>query len=298
MQYSINIRLFDDYLNVEKGLSVNTRSAYLKDIYFFEAFLSSKKPAIELHNVQSQDITKYVINIVNKGFTKSTQSRILSSLRQFYNFLFNEKYIKENPMTGITNPQIKSSLPKYLSIKEIDKLIQAAIKNKDLQLEVMLEIMYSSGLRISELVSLKLSSVLEEGEFLLITGKGDKERIVPITQAAQEALSKWLLSIGKDCYWLFTSRYNKSKHITRERVAQKLKDLAKQAKIDPSKVSPHVLRHSFASHMLTNGANLSSIQGILGHSDISTTEIYTHIMNEDLLKVVKQKHPLASKHRY
>ncbi|MGV3279092.1 site-specific tyrosine recombinase/integron integrase [Rickettsiales bacterium LUAb2] len=293
------ISLFIDFLRVEKGLSKNTLSAYLVDLVQFNDFLLKRRPRKLLETAEYNDVKDYLANISRKNFTAKSQARYMSTLRQFYSFLLNEKYILFNPCENIENPKINKSLPKYLSEDEIKTLFNEVIKLKDDRLLTMLEILYSSGLRVSELVGLKISSIIEDGNFLLIKGKGNKERIVPLTGLAKDALFNWLknrksMANFSNSVWLFPSNA-KEGHITRERFAQQLKQVAIAGNINYNKVSPHVIRHSFASHMLERGANLKTIQDLLGHSDITTTEIYTHVLEEKLKDIVFSKHPLSSK---
>lgn len=290
------ISLFLDFLRVEKGLSQNTLNSYLTDIVKFSDFLNKKRPKRSLENASDQDVKDYIAKLTGRGFTSKSQSRYLTSLRVFYGFLISEQYMNHNPCQNIENPKVNKSLPKYLSENEVDLLFKTLEKKQDYRLTAMLEILYGGGLRVSELVSLKVSSIIENGNFLLIKGKGNKERVIPLTEPAINAVKEWLNQRSlnfSDNIWLFPSSKSKAGHITRERFAQILKQLAVDSNINPSKVSPHVLRHSFASHMLERGADLKTIQELLGHSNITTTENYTHILENKLKEVVFNKHPLS-----
>lgn len=293
------INLFLDSLKIEKGLSVNTISSYTNDIVDFAEFLSRRKPQRTLSTCSNDDIKAYLQNLHKKGFTAKTQSRRISAIKQLYVFLFNEKIVSQNPSQNIKNPKLAKSLPKFLSEEEVIKMIEVAQKDKNLMLYTMLEVLYSTGIRVSELVSLKLSSLIEEGMFLRVLGKGNKERIIPLVEIATNAIKNWLLVresniklTEENKLFLFPSNKSASGYISRERFAQLLKELAIKCNIDREKVSPHVIRHSFASHLLNNGGDLKSIQNMLGHSDISTTEIYTHMLDSKLKEAVYNNHPL------
>lgn len=293
------LSLFLDSLKVEKGLSLNTIHSYTNDIVDISIFLAKRKPQRTLETCQNDDIRVYLQSLHKKGFTAKTQSRRISAIKQFYMFLFNEKIISKNPSQNIKNPKLPKSLPKFLSEEEILKMLEVSQKHKNPMLYTMLEVLYSSGIRVSELVNLKVSSLIENGMFLLVKGKGDKERLIPLVEVATNAIENWLLLrasyikiTDKNKLFLFPSNKAESGHISRERFAQILKELAIECNIDREKVSPHVIRHSFASHLLNNGGDLKSIQNMLGHSDISTTEIYTHVLDSKLKEAVYNNHPL------
>ena len=293
------VNLFLDSLKIEKGLSVNTISSYTNDIVDFAEFLSKRKPQRSIDTAQNEDIKNYLQILHKKGFTAKTQSRRISAIKQLYAFLLSEKIINQNPSQSIKNPKLAKSLPKFLSQEEVIKMIEVAQKEENKMLYTMLEVLYSTGIRVSELVGLKLSSLLEGAMFLRVLGKGNKERIIPLVEIATEALESWVLVRGsyiklseENKLFLFPSNKAASGHISRERFAQLLKELAIKCNIDREKVSPHVIRHSFASHLLNNGGDLKSIQNMLGHSDISTTEIYTHMLDSKLKEAVYNNHPL------
>ena len=292
------IALFIDSLKVERGLSKNTLVSYLNDLNHFYTFLITRKPKKTIETALEDDALSYISMLSTKGFNAKTQSRRLSALKQFYNFCNNENHLEHNPFVNIKNPKMEKNLPKFLSEEEMVMLLDMAKKHENKMIYPMLEILYSTGLRVSELVSLKISSIIEQSTFLLVRGKGEKERIVPLTSIAQKVIKDWLLQLKvlfpiKNNLYVFPSSKAKQGYITRERFAQILKELAINCNIDYYKVSPHVIRHSFASHILNNGGDLKSIQSMLGHSDISTTEIYTHILDSKLKEAVFQHHPLA-----
>jgi integrase/recombinase XerD len=293
------ITLFLDALKVQKGLSDNSIKAYLTDLEDLKKYFGNKKPIVTLETANEEDILAYLKILKQKSFSAKTQSRRISAIRQFYDFCLLEKLIYKNPSTGIKNPKIEKNLPKFLTETEINTLLDAAEKENSM-LYTLLEILYSTGLRVSELVSLKLSDIIENGMFLLVKGKGDKERVVPLTNIAKNAIQNWLIIRAKavqehNKIFLFPSKTSNQGYITRERFAQLLKDLAIKTGIDYYKVSPHIIRHSFASHILNSGGDLKSIQAMLGHSNISTTEIYTHILDDTIKSAVLEHHPLAKK---
>lgn len=286
---------FLDRLHGELGHSKNTISAYRNDLIALSNFLSKLKPTKSFFNVSSADISKYLVKL--QSMEKNTQSRKLSAIRQLMKFMLEEGEIQENPMLSIVNPKLNKPLPSYLSEEEVEKLLNTALEH-NLRIYTMLEILYSTGLRVSELVSLKKANVDKEKEWISVIGKGDKERLVPLNNKSKQALEKWLATLPVKSVFLFPTTLNaKSGHITRERFAQVLKDLAIKSGIEPSRVSPHVLRHSFASHLLAHGADLLSIKQLLGHSDISTTEIYTHIDIKRKKEVMDSAHPLSKRNK-
>lgn len=296
------IETFLDSLKVEKGLSVNTILAYKTDLQDLLNFLQARKPAKNLESATNEDILHYIHILSKKSFAKATQSRRLSALKQFYEFYVNEKVISVNPTLGLKNPKKVGSLPKFLTEEEILHMLSMANSFENKMLYIMLEVLYATGLRVSELVNLKLPAFLVDDEVLLVKGKGSKERIVPLTSIAYQKLKDWL-SIrwqyykknSNNEYYIFPSNKSSQGHISRERFAQLLKELAGKCNIDYKRVSPHVIRHSFASHLLNNGANLTTIQNMLGHADIATTEIYTHLLESKLQDAIFKNHPLSYK---
>ena len=280
------IDVFLEALVAEKGRSEKTLTSYASDLTQADAALPNG-----LINATESEIQNYLSNLPDKA---SSIARKASSLRGFYKFLMLEKIIKTNPTKNIELPKRTRALPKLLSTSEIDLLISSAgdIKNS-VRLRAMIELLYASGLRVSELCEMPLTAIL--GDHLLIHGKGAKERMVPMHQGAQHALEKWLTIRGDiDSKYVFPSN-SASGHITRDGFFKLLKKCSVLAGIDPARVSPHVLRHSFASHLLSHGANLRAIQTMLGHEDISTTQIYTHVLPEQLRETIEQYHPLSNK---
>ena len=277
------IDIFLEAMAAEKGRGKNTLNAYASDLNHAENEIG------DLLTATDTDIQNYLSHLPDKP---SSIARKASALRTFYKFLMLEKIINKNPTTNLELPKRGRALPKYLSPEEIELLISSSGDIKtSVRLRCMLELLYASGLRVSELCELPMSANL--GDKLLIHGKGAKERLVPMHETAQDALNKWLNMRGEtDSKYVFPSN-STSGHITRDGFFKILKKCAVLAGIDPHRVSPHVLRHSFASHLLANGANLRVIQTMLGHEDISTTQIYTHVLPEQLRDTVENAHPLA-----
>jgi integrase/recombinase XerD len=246
-------------------------------------------------------IRTYLATLAERGMRPATTARRLAAIRQFYRFLYLEGARGDDPTTHIDAPRQGRRLPKVLSEEELEALIAAARTRKGpeaTRLLALLELLYASGLRVSELVTLSLASLAPDRTHLTVRGKGDKERMVPVGSAAREALAAWLavrpyfVTDDSRRRWLFPSR-GRSGHLTRQRVAQLLKAIAPEAGIDASRISPHVLRHAFASHLVAHGADLRAVQAMLGHADIATTQIYTHVQTERLAAVVERHHPLA-----
>ena len=281
-----HIDIFLEALSAEKGCSPRTLSSYESDLRLADSAINGG-----LLNATASDIQNYLSALPDKA---SSISRKASALRGFYKFLMLEKIITQNPTTNLELPKHERTLPKFLSANEIELLISSAGDIKtSIRLRAMIELLYASGLRISELCELPITGVL--GDKLLIHGKGAKERLVPMHDAAIHALNKWLDVRGDiDSKYVFPS-HGKSGHITRDAFFKLIKKCAVLSGIDPSRVSPHVLRHSFASHLLAGGANLRAIQTMLGHEDISTTQIYTHVLPEQLQETISNHHPLAKK---
>lgn len=280
------IEIFLEALSAERGRSIKTLSGYESDLR-----LANDAIAGGLIGADANAIQKYLASLPDKP---SSIARKASALRGFYKFLMMEKIISHNPTANLELPKRTRTLPKFLSIDEIELLISSAgdIKNS-IRLRAMIELLYASGLRVSELCELPMTGVL--GDKLLIHGKGAKERLVPMHDAAIHALNKWLDARGdNESKYVFPS-HGTTGHITRDGFFKILKKCAILAGIDPNRVSPHVLRHSFASHLLAGGANLRAIQTMLGHEDISTTQIYTHVMPHELMDTVEAHHPLAKK---
>lgn len=293
------IESFLEMTRAERGAADNTVLAYTRDLQDFEHFLTSRNRSFE--NAQVADFRAYLADLAQNGLAVRTQSRRLSALREFYKFLYTEKIRKDNPTEVLDSPKSGRPLPKYLSEDEVARLIDAVKKlpdYKQARMRALTEIAYDSGLRVSELVALPLSVANAKENVMTVRGKGGKDRIVPLTEIAKRAIRDWLslreLSLpgGRTSKWLFPAQ-NKEGHLTRFAFYQELKQLALTAGILPSRVSPHVLRHSFASHLIAHDADLRSVQQMLGHSDISTTQIYTHILDDRLKKTVEKSHPLT-----
>lgn len=278
------IDIFLEALSAEKGRSEKTLDAYSSDLHHADETIPGG-----LMDADEKAIQKYLASLPDKA---SSIARHASALRGFYKFLMLEKIITKNPTANLELPKRKRALPKYLTVEEIELLISSAGDTRNAtRLRAMLELVYASGLRVSELCELPMTANL--GDKLLIHGKGAKERMVPMHPSAVHALNKWLDMRGDiDSKYVFPSN-GKSGHITRDGFFKILKKCAVLSGIEPKRVSPHVLRHSFASHLLAGGANLRAIQTMLGHEDISTTQIYTHVMPEKLRETVEQHHPLA-----
>ncbi len=290
----------ENFLNMmaaEIGASVNTIDAYRRDLLQFETFLAVKS----LSSVKDEDIVTYIQFLNKKGYAAKSVARKISVLRDYFKFLYSEKEIKINPTAEIIAPKQQKPLPKFLTKQEMSDLIQAAESYEDFshaRLAVMLELMYACGLRVSELVGLPENCIDFDNLQILVRGKGSKERFVPIADKVVEKIRAYLgfrdvFIRGRKSIWLFPSKRAKNGHITRDAFFKYLKKMAIEIGIDVKKVSPHVLRHSFATHLLNNGADLRSVQKMLGHEDIATTEIYTHILSDKLIETVQQNHPLA-----
>ena len=289
------IESFLEMLVAERGASNKTVEAYLSDLTDLEGFLNYRK--VPLQRAKRKDLEDYMHIVVKNGLTVRTQARRLSAIREFYRFLYSEGVREDIPTELLDSPKLGKPLPKYLTEDEITSLIEEA-KQKDLRLQVLLEVAYASGMRVSELVGLPVEAVLHDAETVMITGKGGKQRIVPLDEPARLLLKKWLiarendLKRGRTSKWLFPS-ISQTGHYTRNAFLKALKALALEIGIDPERISPHVLRHSFASHLVAHDADLRSVQKMLGHSDIATTEIYTHLMPDRLKDVIFKKHPLS-----
>jgi integrase/recombinase XerD len=289
---------FIEMLIAERGAAANTVAAYRRDLDDFSAFQISRKHGVG--DAGSDDLRAYLGALARRGLAPRTAARRLSCLRQLYGFLLSEGIRDDDPAAVIDAPVRGRTLPKILSEDEIEGLLAAAHARdgaEGLRLVALVEVLYATGLRVSELVGLPLSALEGDGRLLLVRGKGGKERLVPLGEPASEAIAAYReirpRFLGTDASpWLFPSRGAEG-HLTRRRLGQLLKDLAIEAGIDPAKVSPHVLRHAFASHLLAHGADLRSVQAMLGHADISTTQIYTHVLDARLTALVTTHHPLA-----
>ena len=297
--------LVDSFLEMiiaERGATKNTVEAYSHDLLVFTAHLQDRKESVI--GASNETIRKYLAKLTKNGLSTSTQARHLSALRQFYRFLQSDDRRLDNPCENVDSPKAIRPLPKTLSQKEVTKLITTARSStspEGMRTLCIVELLYSTGLRISELASLRLSALVHSRRLLRVLGKGGKERMVPLGEPATEALNNYVtvrpsfVRTPLEIDWLFPSRGSEG-HLTRRRISQILKTLSLSANIEPHKVSPHVLRHAFASHLLENGADLRSVQLMLGHADISTTQIYTHVLQSRLNNFVLQHHPLGKNH--
>jgi integrase/recombinase XerD len=303
------ISQFLEMLAAEKGAADNTLQAYRRDLDDFLHYLAARNQA--LPEVVPADISGYLRAISEDGLAPASRARRLSAIRQLFKFLASEGLIAEDPAHGLAGPKRARALPKTLSVAEVDRLIETARARiepatgrdrvRALRLYALIEMLYATGMRVSELVTLPRAVLAGDGRVLAIKGKGGRERLVPLNQAARAALERYL-NVGFEdgvapmlpTKWLFASRGAEG-HLTRQRLGRELKELAEEAGLDPERVSPHVLRHAFASHLLDRGADLRSVQQLLGHADISTTQIYTHVLEERLKKLVFEHHPLAAR---
>ncbi len=302
---------FLDMLAAERGAARNTLDAYRRDLSGYVLFLA--RSGQRLTDATARTIELYLAEAAAEGLSPASRARRLSALRQLYRFLEHEGLAASNPTERIEAPKRTKPLPKILSVSEVESLLATAARATEgvtgrdrvraVRLAALIEVLYATGMRVSELVSLPRSVVNGDPRLLTIKGKGGRERLVPLNQKAKAALDRYL-GLGRSpsdgvapmaaTRWLFPSKSVEG-HLTRQRFAQDLKELALAAGLDPERVSPHVLRHAFASHLLDRGADLRAVQQLLGHADISTTEIYTHVLEERLKAVVLTHHPLAGK---
>jgi len=304
---------FLDMLIAERGAALNTRHAYERDLADVCAFLKKQDKDINLST--TQDLKDYLAELATRENSKSkgggqtavrTIARRISAMRQFFGFLLSEGKRSDDPTSAIESPKQTRTLPKVLSENEVTVLINTASKQggaESLRLVCLLEVLYATGLRVSELVGLPMAAIGSENRYITVTGKGGRERMAPLSEPAQKALqiyidvrARFLIPDRSETQgkWLFPSRTSESGHLTRQRFAQLLKELSRNANIDPDRVSPHVLRHAFATHLLRHGADLRSVQKMLGHADIATTQIYTQVVNEQMKETVEENHPLAT----
>ncbi|MEP3431386.1 MAG: site-specific tyrosine recombinase XerD [Roseibium sp.] len=307
MATGFDLENFLEMLAAERGAAENTLAGYRRDLEDFSGFLGRTK----LADAKSEDISRYMSDLTRRGFAETSQARRLSALKQFYKFLYSEGSREDDPTRTLSAPKKRASLPKVLSMDDVDTLIEtariqtekpqksAAARLRVQRMYTLIEVLYATGLRVSELVALPVTAALRDARLIEIKGKGGKERLVPLSHAAQAAMKDYVgLRSAEGAYetspWLFPS-HGDSGHLTRQHFGRELKDLAIAADLDATKISPHVLRHAFASHLLQNGADLRVVQQLLGHADISTTQIYTHVLDERLRELVESVHPLAQK---
>jgi integrase/recombinase XerD len=308
------INLFLDMLAAEQGAGPNTLDAYRRDLTDFSGFLAPGGPGFAA--VETERLRDYLADLDARGFKSSSVARRLSALRHLFRFLLNERIRGDDPAAILSGPKRGRGLPKVLSIADVDRLLARAKalteaseasgpqRLRAMRLYCLLEVLYATGLRVSELVTLPLSASRSDARMIVVRGKGNKERLVPLNQASRQAMADYLAAMealkeakkknAAGSKWLFPS-FGESGHLTRQHFARDLKELAASAGLAPRLVSPHVLRHAFASHLLHNGADLRIVQTLLGHTDISTTQIYTHVVEERLKSLVRDLHPLAEK---
>jgi integrase/recombinase XerD len=299
------IALYLDMLAAERGAGKNTLSAYGRDLADFSDYLAGAGSSIA--SAATEDLRAYLADLARRGMTAATVARRLSAIRQLYRFLYAEGQRRDDPAAVLEGPKRARALPKTLTLGEVDRLLRVAticdpaaalpVRLRAARLACLVEMLYATGLRVSELVALPMSAARRDARMIVVRGKGNKERMVPLNDAAKRATATYLdllAQSGGDAKskWLFPS-FGETGHLTRQHLARELKALAAAAGLRASQVSPHVLRHAFASHLLHNGADLRVVQTLLGHADISTTQIYTHVLEERLKSLVRDLHPLA-----
>ncbi len=305
--------LFLDMLAAEQGAGPNTLDAYRRDLTDFSEFLARKGQ--DFAGAETQGLRDYLADLDTRGFKSSSVARRLSAMRHLFRFLLNERIRGDDPAAILSGPKRGRGLPKVLSISDVDRLLARAKtlteapeatapqRLRAMRLYCLLEVLYATGLRVSELVTLPRAAARRDARMIVVRGKGNKERLVPLNEASRQAMADYLAAMeaqkpakkgAASPKWLFPS-FGESGHLTRQHFARDLKELAASADLAPRLVSPHVLRHAFASHLLHNGADLRIVQTLLGHTDISTTQIYTHVVEERLKSLVRDLHPLAEK---
>jgi len=297
------IERFLEMMSAERGAARNTLDAYQRDLSFYSAFLSAAGAGLQ--TAKPEHIRNYLAALDAEGRKSSSAARSLSAVRQFHNFLYGEGIVRENPATAIDAPRMRRPLPKVMTADDVSRLIGAAearIERLDgkarfraMRLYCLLELIYATGLRVSELVALRRQAIAKGPQFIVVKGKGGRERMVPVSKKAFDAvqayLAAWQGQGRGETAWLFPS-HGDGGHLTRQHFALELKALALEAGLSPDQISPHVLRHAFASHLLAGGADLRAVQQMLGHADISTTQIYTHVQTDRLRTAVETHHPL------
>jgi integrase/recombinase XerD len=299
------VELFLDMLASERGGAKNTLAAYARDLEDLSSFLAAKRRTVA--TATTSDLRGYLGDLAERSFKPASVARRLSAIRQLYRFLYAENHRRDNPAAILEGPKRGRPLPKVLAVSEVDRLIAAARaaaaegepreRLRGQRLYCLLELLYATGLRISELVSLPASAARRNERMLIVRGKGGKERVVPLNEAARSAMRDYAAMLAEvlepqPSKWLFPS-FGETGHLTRQHVGRELKSLAAAAGLRAAQVSPHVLRHAFASHLLHNGADLRVVQTLLGHADISTTQIYTHVLDDRLKSLVRDLHPLS-----
>ncbi|MFZ1922028.1 MAG: site-specific tyrosine recombinase XerD [Xanthobacteraceae bacterium] len=299
------VALYLDMLASERGAGKNTLAAYGRDLEDAAHFLGTIGRSVA--TAKTDDLRAYLAELSRRGLRVTTLARRLSAIRQLYRFLYAEGRRSDDPAAVLEGPKRERPLPKTLTLAEVDSLLRAvgdcdsqaapAVRLRAARLTCLLEIVYATGLRVSELVALPMSAAHKDARVIVVRGKGNKERLVPLGEAAKRAMVAYLNLLAQSdrdarSQWLFPS-FGESGHLTRQHFARELKALAGAAGLRPAQLSPHVLRHAFASHLLHNGADLRVVQTLLGHADISTTQIYTHVLEERLKSLVRDLHPLA-----
>ena len=302
-----SIDQFLEMMSAERGASANTLSAYERDLTTYAGFLAAR--GIRAEEASVSEVRDFIADMARRKLASTSAARKLSAVKQFHRFLLAEGLTKNDPVSVVSGPKLGRPLPKIMSVEEVDTLIatarsraetgEGAGRLRNLRLLCLLEVLYATGLRVSELVGLPASAARSEDPVLLVRGKGGRERMVPLNQAAIAAMKTFLVARGSDEKtadnpFLFASHAEQG-HITRQHFAQELKGLAAQAGLPAAKISPHVLRHAFASHLLAGGADIRAVQQMLGHADISTTQIYTHVLSERLKRLLEAHHPLAKR---
>lgn len=297
MSDSIRIEAFLEMMSAERGASVHTLEAYGRDLFDASGYLGGT-----LCEASAEDLSGWLQSLAKDGLAVSTQARKLSSLKRFFRFLFEEHDRKDDPTSKLDGPKVQRDVPDVLTRQEVDDLLRACAD--DARLTCLLELLYGAGLRVSELVSLRLGHLPRrrfgrwDTRDMIIQGKGGKERLCPLGAPALLSLRNWLEARDSEKYgddsaaFVFPSR-GKSGHLTRRRLAQMLEQLARKVGLVPARVHPHALRHAYATHLLQGGADLRSVQTLLGHADIATTQIYTHVLTDELAELLETRHPLA-----
>lgn len=296
---SPEVAAYLDMLAAERGAGANTLAAYRRDLDDYLAYL--RRAGIPLEEADTHSLRAFVADLETRGLMASSAARRLSCVRGFHKFLYAEGYAEADPSVAVSGPRRGRTLPKVLSIAEVDGLLatahaaaaatEAGPARRARRMVCLLELLYATGLRVSELVALPRAAGTTRERYLFIKGKGGRERLVPLTEASRVAMTAHLAAVPEESPWLFPADSD-SGHLTRQAFARDLKAVAVAAGLRPDRVSPHVLRHAFASHLLQNGADLRIVQELLGHADISTTQIYTHVLDERLKAMVRDLHPL------
>lgn len=292
---------FLEMMSAERGAAANTIEAYRRDLTHYAAFVAAQGQTLQ--TAGRDTVTAWLDDLKTEGLSAASSARRLSAVRQFHKFLCADSIRSDDPTRIVASPKARRALPKVLSIAEVDRLLSLAETEANTsasparqlaaqRLYVLLEMLYATGLRVSELVSLKRAAVMRDAAFITVTGKGNKDRVVPMNDRARDVVRLWVKTLEPGPY-LFPAK-GETGYLSRQVFARDLKSLAARAGISSARVAPHVLRHAFASHLLAGGADLRVVQMLLGHADISTTQIYTHVLDERLRSLVESHHPLAT----